>query len=112
MRTGPLLALWFWLSLATTLGGDSTNEVRHESVLPVPATITTNSISVLQTAPNEVVGRRVVYRGILVQLKKADKPWQLLNPFAPARYGRGDENLTRDPITDKPRGFAVFSLKF
>jgi hypothetical protein len=63
-------------------------------------------------APNEIIGKRATYQGILVQWKKADKPWQLLNPFAPARYGQGDANLTLDAMTGKPKGFTLFSVRF
>jgi hypothetical protein len=68
----------------------------------------------LQTnaAPNEIIGRKRVYRGVLVQWAKTDKPLQLFNPFAPARYGRGDQNLTRDPFTGKAQGFTLFSVDF
>lgn len=34
--------------------------------------------------------------GMVKQLFDADKPWQLLNPAAPASYGTGEKNLSKD----------------
>jgi hypothetical protein len=33
--------------------------------------------------------KKATYDGVLVQITKADNPLQLINPFAPARYGSG-----------------------
>jgi hypothetical protein len=56
------------------------------------------------------VHRGVTYGGALYEIAKADQPLQILNPFAPARYGSGETNVVRDPITKQPRGVAFFSL--
>jgi hypothetical protein len=62
--------------------------------------------------PNEIIGDRFIYTGIVVQVAKTKNPLQLINPWAPKEYGTGDCNLDRDIITGKPTGFKVFSIKF
>lgn len=34
--------------------------------------------------------------GIVSQIFNVDKPWQLLNPAAPASYGNGEKNVSKD----------------
>jgi hypothetical protein len=63
-------------------------------------------------AANSVAGHKVVYSGVAVQVAKARHPLQLLNPFAPAEYGTGHENLDRDIITGKVTGFKLISVNF
>jgi len=62
--------------------------------------------------PNEIRGRHTTYSGIAVQLFKTDRPLQLINPAAPARYGSAEQNIVRDPIKGKPVGFKLFSIEF
>jgi hypothetical protein len=62
--------------------------------------------------PNEIKGPRTTYSGIAVQLFKTDNPLQLINPFAPARYGPAEQNIVRDPLTKKSVGFKLFSIEF
>lgn len=57
-------------------------------------------------------GMNVSYSGILPQIKRADNPWQLINPAARAKYGDGYQNVTRHPRTGRPDGIALFSLSF
>jgi hypothetical protein len=65
------------------------------------------------TPPNTIVGQRVVYSGIAVQAVKTTASLQLINPFAPAEYGSGTDNLERDVMTGKPKGdFKIFSVSF
>jgi len=61
---------------------------------------------------NKIVGRRVTYRGIVVQAIKADNPLQLLNPAAPEKYGNGEESVTREPKTARVNGLKLFSIEF
>ena len=50
--------------------------------------------------------------GILPQIRRADNPLQLFNPFAPARYGSGYDNVVFDPRTGRGEGIALFTIKF
>jgi hypothetical protein len=63
-------------------------------------------------APNELVLERVILRGAVVQWIKTDNPLQLFNPFAPERYGSGEQNLTFDEFSGRPKGMTIFSIEF
>ncbi len=69
-------------------------------------------IVVKPESANAIAGRKVVYSGVAVQIAKTKNPLQLINPFAPAEYGSGHENLDRDIITGKPTGFKFISISF
>ena len=40
--------------------------------------------------------------GIVKQIFDVQKPWQLLNPAAPASYGNGEQNVSTDTVTGTP----------
>ncbi len=83
---------------------------RTEHALPVPTR--TKELPFLLVKPKPRPGGPVTYGGALADIVHADKPLHELNPFAPAEYGDGTQNLVRDPITGKPQGIALFSLHF
>ena len=64
------------------------------------------------TSYNTIIGERVSYSGIAVQLFRAPNPLQLLNPWAPAAYGPSEQNLVFDPITKRPAGLKFFAITF
>jgi hypothetical protein len=43
-------------------------------------------------------------RGVAVQAVKTSNPLQLINPFAPASYGTGEQNISRAPTTPRVEG--------
>ena len=55
---------------------------------------------------------RTKYGGIIVQVRRADNPLQLINPFAPAEYGAAEANLPHDAVTSLPTGLILFSVRF
>ena len=59
-----------------------------------------------------VLGVHVEYTGVLPELKRAEHPWQLLNPFAPASYGDGYNTLSFSPATGPAPGFILFAIRF
>jgi hypothetical protein len=61
---------------------------------------------------NRMFGVNLRYDGILPQIKRADHPLQLLNPFAPARYGDAFDNVTVNPLNGRAEGFNVFAIRF
>ena len=61
---------------------------------------------------DKIVGERVVYSGIGIQLIRAPNRLQLINPWAPKEYGPSDQNLTYDPVTKKPAGLKFFAISF
>jgi len=62
--------------------------------------------------PNEAVIGKHVVSGVAVQAVKTRNPLQLINPFAPARYGSGTDNLARNPINGQPEGLKVLGIQF
>jgi hypothetical protein len=63
-------------------------------------------------APNQAVRRKVSLDGIAVQCFQTDHPAQLINPFAPPEYGKGEQNVARDPMDGKVRGLKLFNVAF
>lgn len=61
---------------------------------------------------NEIVADKLTYSGVAVQVAKADKPLQLINPAAPARYGAAEDNVLRDPVHGKISGLKIFAVQF
>src|SRR5215510_10163406 len=59
---------------------------------------------------DKIIGERVVYSGISIQLIRAPNPFQLINPWAPKEYGPSDQNLAIDPVTKKPAGLRFFAI--
>lgn len=57
-----------------------------------------------------VVGPGVVIGGAFVSLVRSPHPWQVFNPFAPARYGNGYENLSINPLTGQADGVTLLSF--
>jgi hypothetical protein len=63
-------------------------------------------------APNQLVFERFILRGAAVQWFKTDNLLQLFNPFAPERYGSGEQNLAHDAITGRPKGLTIIAIDF
>jgi hypothetical protein len=64
--------------------------------------------------PNSVQSEEypgIEYSGILVQAVRSN-PLQLINPFAPARYGDGEANILRNPVTREVEGLKLWQLAF
>jgi hypothetical protein len=68
-------------------------------------------LTLKQEKPNEIKGDRVTYSGILVELAKTDRPWELINPAAPPEYGSSEDNVVRDPQSGR-EGLKLFSIQF
>jgi hypothetical protein len=51
--------------------------------------------------------------GIVMEIFNVKKPWQMLNPKAPAEYGDGRENVSySEKEPGKPKGFILFALEW
>jgi len=51
--------------------------------------------------------------GVVKQAVDMKKPLQLINPFAPEKYGDGSEDVSWDPDNqDKPKGIILFGLQW
>ena len=62
--------------------------------------------------PNEIVKGNFAYSGIAVAAFKTDNPLQLISPFAPEKYGSGEDNVLRDLKTGRTSGCKLFQIKF
>jgi len=77
------------------------------------ATFTRNYVLGMPTTSYDtIVGERVAYSGISIQLFRAPQPLNLINPWAPKAYGPSDQNLVIDPVTKKAAGLKFFAISF
>lgn len=53
----------------------------------------------------------IEYSGICVQAARSN-PLQLINPFAPARYGNGEANVVRHFVTGEVEGLKLWRISF
>jgi hypothetical protein len=65
-----------------------------------------------EVKPNEIVSGKVTYSGITIEAIKTGRPFQLLNPVAPAQYGSPEDNLVRNPINNRIVGLKFFAVRF
>ena len=96
------------------VGGQLEPRVRPEAGVQ-PVTIDAPKIELMAPKPNNVVRSKrhpgIEYSGILVQLA-GNNPLQLVNPWAPTRYGDGEANTLRNVITRRPEGLKLLSIGF
>ena len=81
----------------------------------VPSLTTEQLVSLVdfQTAiASRILGLNLQADGALPQLLRADNPLHLINPFAPASYGNGFDNVSYDPRTRRGEGVAFLRIKF
>jgi len=62
--------------------------------------------------PNEIVKGNFAYSGIAVAAFKTANPLQLISPFAPEKYGSGEDNVLRDLKTGRTSGWKLFQIQF
>jgi hypothetical protein len=61
--------------------------------------------------PADVSPRAV--SGVIPRAIHGGNPMQMLNPFAPAKYGTADENVSLDPdVPGKVNGINLFRISF
>jgi hypothetical protein len=91
-----------------------TGPTGQEFKTPTPHISNPATVLIPPLKPNEIAGTSpaITYSGVLVQAVKTDNPLQLINPFAPARYGNGGDNVDHDIITGKENGLKFFSIGF
>jgi hypothetical protein len=65
-----------------------------------------------QTAQPATLSQPAV-SGVIPRAIRGGNPLQMLNPFAPAKYGTADENVSLDlDVTGKANGINFFSVSF
>jgi hypothetical protein len=68
-----------------------------------------------EIVPEEIVTPKPTIEGIVKDIFETRKPWQLVNPVAPASYGSGEKMVSRDfgPATPyKSTGWIVFGVEW
>jgi len=66
----------------------------------------------VDTAPIEKPST-VEVTGVVKQAVDMKKPLELINPFAPDKYGDGSQDVSWDPDNaDKPKGIILFGLQW
>jgi len=100
---GALVALSAW-------GETSSKEESLETSLAKRAK--EYPLTIEQKKPNEITVGSLTYSGIAIQVVKTDDLFQLFNPAAPDRYGSGEDNVVRDPISNRVSGLKIFSIQF
>ncbi|HUE41124.1 MAG TPA: hypothetical protein VMO75_04280 [Chthoniobacterales bacterium] len=66
----------------------------------------------VRPAPSPPPLRRENTEGSLARAARGGNPLQLLNPKAPAVYGRAEDNVFLDPDTGKWKGFKLLTINF
>jgi hypothetical protein len=65
-----------------------------------------------QTAQPAALSQRAV-SGVIPRAIRGGNPLQMLNPFAPAKYGTAEENVSFDPdVPGKANGINFFRVSF
>ena len=50
--------------------------------------------------------------GVLARAARGGNPFQMLNPKAPAQYGKAEDSVELDPDTGKWKGIKLFTINF
>lgn len=83
-----------------------------QSPPPGKKTFTAKSSAKTRPAPQRPPLQRENTEGSLARASRGGNPFQLLNPKAPAVYGRAEDNVFLDPDTGKWKGFKLLTINF
>jgi hypothetical protein len=67
--------------------------------------------AVRKPAPSPPIYRENV-QGVIPRATRGGNPLQMLNPFAPAKYGTAAQSVVLDPDTGKWKGIKLFEILF
>jgi hypothetical protein len=119
MKTRLLHRCLFCLALACLASGSAvragdaqTNRPAQTNSLQIDSQANTRATEKLGTVDKSPSRATPPVGGAVPDMIKSGNPLQALNPMAPKRYGSGETNVVRDPITGKARGIALFSFHF
>lgn len=99
----------FVLPLSLLAQPETTDNSAETSLAPLAREIVAEAPVV---SYDKIKSGNVTYSGIGVQLLQAEQPLQLLNPLAPKSYGSGEQNLVKDPETQRSLGLKFFAISF
>jgi hypothetical protein len=85
--------------LQQTLPKPVDSDAEFQAIRPL-ATPTTGQVS------------KLALEGALVRATRAGQPWQVINPFAPKEFGDDYDNVSLNPITRRPEGVVLLSVRF
>ncbi len=63
-------------------------------------------------APPPPVIKKENTDGVLPRATRGGNPFQMLNPKAPAQYGKAEDSVVLDPETGKWKGIKLFTINF
>ena len=63
-------------------------------------------------APTPPPLRKENTEGVLPRAARGGNPFQMLNPKAPAQYGKAEDSVVLDPDTGKWKGIKLFTINF
>ena len=64
-----------------------------------------------QPTPPPILHKEDV-QGVIPRAVRGGNPLQMLNPFAPAKYGTAEQSVIIDPDTGKWKGIKLFEIIF
>jgi len=76
-----------------------------ENQLAAAARFQTDTVS-------RILGVNFKTDGVIPRVIRARHPLHLINPFAPAEYGSGLDNVTTDPQTGQANGIRFFGVRY
>jgi len=84
------------------------------SVLILPAALMAQDFVAPQGREREITTQAPELKpeidGIIKQIFDVEKPWQLLNPAAPASYGTGEQNVSKDTVAGTPHHSVTLTI--
>ncbi len=80
--------------------------------IQVPLATAESALTLKEVRPNQVISGRLLYSGVAVEAVKTRRPWQLVNPLSPAKYGTPEDNVARDPINGRVSGLKFLAIHF
>jgi hypothetical protein len=83
-----------------------------QSPQPQKKTFTAKVTHKVRPAPSPPPLRRENTEGVLARAARGGNPLQMLNPKAPAVYGRAEDNVFLDPETGKWKGIKLLTINF
>ena len=75
-------------------------------------TFTAKTVSKTRPTPSPPPLRKENTEGVLARAARGGNPLQMLNPKAPAIYGRAEDNVFLDPETGKWKGIKLLTINF
>jgi hypothetical protein len=75
-------------------------------------TFTAKTRTVSRPSPTPPPVRKENTDGVLPRMSRGGNPFQMLNPKAPAQYGRAEDSVELDPDTGKWKGIKLFTINF